>query len=350
MSAAGHVIVGAGEAGVAAGVALRDRGYDGPITLIGAEAREPYERPPLSKAVILAGAPEPPPIGAAGRLRALDIQLRTGVAATGIDWDGRRLFVDDGDTLFYDKLLLATGARARPLSAPGGELALTLRTYDDSLAIRAALDGAGRVVIIGGGFIGLELAASARQRGVAVTLIEAAPRVLMRGVDAGFAAMIAARHRAEGVDLRTGTGLAAIAADGAGRLVTLADGEVVRADCVIAGIGAAPDTRLAAAAGLALDSGIAVDGRLQTSDPDIFATGDCCSFPSRLYGGRRIRLEAWRNAQDQGAFVAGSMLGGDALYTAVPWFWSDQYDMHLQIAGLADGATSRIERDQGGGA
>jgi 3-phenylpropionate/trans-cinnamate dioxygenase ferredoxin reductase subunit len=212
--------------------------------------------------------------------------------------------------------------------------------------LRARLRPGARIAIIGGGFIGLELAASARQRGCTVTVIEMAPRLLMRGVPAAIAEAIGERHRREGVEVVMGIAIAAIE-PGA---VQLADSRVVAADTIIAGIGSIPETALASAAGLAVDNGIAVDERLATSDPDIFAIGDCASFPHPLYGGRRIRLEAWRNAQDQGAFVAGSLLGAGEAYRAVPWFWSDQYDLHLQIAGLVDAGSSTVVRDLGEGA
>jgi 3-phenylpropionate/trans-cinnamate dioxygenase ferredoxin reductase subunit len=216
--------------------------------------------------------------------------------------------------------------------------------------LRRRLSPGARVVVIGGGFIGLELAAAARQRDCSVVVLEAAPRLLTRGVPVDIAETIAARHRAEGVAIIASCVVAGIARDGAAFSVMLADGRVFAADCVIAGVGAAPDVDLAAAAGLAVDNGIAVDGRLQTSDPDIFAAGDCCSFPHALYDGRRLRLEAWRNAQDQGAFVARSMLGGRDDYCATPWFWSDQYDLHLQIAGLTDAGATIVTRDLGEGA
>ena len=214
--------------------------------------------------------------------------------------------------------------------------------------MRAALVPGARIAIIGGGFIGLELAASAVERGARVTLVEAAPRILMRGVPPGIAALVAARHARAGVAIRTGTGIAGIEATGGATVIRLADGGGIEADAVIVGIGAVPETELAQAAGLALDNGIRVDGRLETSEPGIFAAGDCCSFPHPLYGGRRIRLEAWRNAQEQGSLAAGNMLGAGENHAAVPWFWSDQYDLCLQIAGLADGAATTVERAEDG--
>jgi 3-phenylpropionate/trans-cinnamate dioxygenase ferredoxin reductase subunit len=347
MSGRGIVVVGAGEAGVRAAMALREQGFAGRIRLIGAERHAPYERPPLSKAC-LADEPEArlPVIGEAARLAEHGIEHRPATTVTAIDRQAHALATSDGDTVGYDRLCLAVGASARRLGVPGSEAALYLRTFDEAMLLRSQLRRGARIAIIGGGFIGLEIAAGARQRGSTVSVIEAAPRLLMRGVPAAIAAAIGDRHRREGAEILTGTAVAAIA-PGA---VHLAGGRTIAADVVVAGIGAVPETALAAAAGLAIDNGIAVDERLATSDPDIFAIGDCASFPHPLYGGRRIRLEAWRNAQDQGAFVAASLLGARAAYRAVPWFWSDQYDLHLQIAGLADAGSATVVRDLGEGA
>jgi 3-phenylpropionate/trans-cinnamate dioxygenase ferredoxin reductase subunit len=198
-------------------------------------------------------------------------------------------------------------------------------------------------VLVGGGFIGLELAASAVKRGARVTLIEALPRILMRGVPERIARIVHERHQAAGVDLIVGAGIADITPHS----VRLSDGREIAADTVVAGIGAAPDTRLAEAAGLSIDNGIAVDATLATSDPDIYAAGDCCSFPHMLFGGTRIRLEAWRNAQSQGSHAAENMLGAAKEYQAVPWFWSDQYDLSLQISGLPSEGTNVVERQPG---
>lgn len=340
------VIVGAGEAGARAATALREEGWDGPVILVGGEVHPPYERPPLSKAVLLAEA-EPVATTVLDRDRAaalgIDLILRTEVAA--IDRAACTVALADGRTLPYSRLLLATGARPRRLTLPGHEQALYLRRFDDALALRPLLRPGVRLAVIGGGFIGLELAAAAVARGCAVTLVEALPRILMRGVPAEIAAVIADRHRAAGIDLRTGIGIDRIEPDA----VVLADGSRIAADAVVAGIGAVPETALAEAAGLAVDNGIAVDATLATSDPDIFAAGDCAACAHPLYAGRRIRLEAWRNAQDQGALAARNMLGRGEAIAAVPWFWSDQYELTLQIAGLADEGRTIIARDLGDG-
>jgi 3-phenylpropionate/trans-cinnamate dioxygenase ferredoxin reductase subunit len=344
---AGMVIVGAGEAGARAAAALREEGWDGSVTLVGAEFHPPYERPPLSKAALLA---EIEPVATTvldhDRAAALGIELVLGTEATAIDRAARAVVLADGRTLPYSRLLLATGARPRRLALPGHQQALYLRRFDDALALRLLLRPGTRLAIIGGGFIGLELAAAAVARGCAVTLVEAQPRILMRGVPAEIAAVIADRHRAAGVDLRTGIGIDRIEPDA----VVLADGSRIAADAVIAGIGAVPETALAEAAGLAVENGIAVDAALATADPDIFAAGDCAACAHPLYAGRRIRLEAWRNAQDQGALAARNMLGRGEAIAAVPWFWSDQYELTLQIAGLADEGRTMIARDLGDGA
>jgi 3-phenylpropionate/trans-cinnamate dioxygenase ferredoxin reductase subunit len=350
-SAAGIVIVGAGEAGARAAITLRAEGYAGPLTLIGDERHAPYERPPLSKATIVSPlAPAIPTIGDAAGLAGLDVAHLTSVAVVSIDRLARIVSLSDRRMLAYDKLLLATGAKPRRLSVGGADTAIYLRNFDDAIALRGRLNGGRRVAIIGGGFIGLELASSACALGCEVTLIEAAPRILMRGVPSAIADIVAARHAAAGVQLATGATIAGIERTRDGHIVALADGRNIEVDCVIAGIGAAPDAALAEAAGLSIDNGIAADGRLRTSDPHIYAAGDCASFPHPLYNGRRIRLEAWRNAFDQGAFVARSMLGAAEEYQAVPWFWSDQHDLTLQIAGLADEGRDTVARDLGDGA
>jgi 3-phenylpropionate/trans-cinnamate dioxygenase ferredoxin reductase component len=348
---AGIVIVGAGEAGARAAITLRAEGYAGALTLIGEERHAPYERPPLSKATIVGeGAPTVPTIGDAADLSRLGVAHLTSVAVASIDRSARLVTLSDRRALRYDKLLLATGAKPRRLSLPGGEAAIYLRNFDDSIALRSHMKADRRIAIIGGGFIGLELASSACALGCKVSLIEAAPRILMRGVPSVIADIIAARHRAAGIDLIVGASIAHISPAGEAHIVTLGDGRAIPADCVIAGIGAAPQIALAEAAGLTIDNGIAVDGQLRTSDPWIYAAGDCASFPHPLYNGRRIRLEAWRNAFDQGAFVAKAMLGAREDYQAPPWFWSDQHDLNLQIAGLVDAGPDIVARDLGDGA
>lgn len=345
------VIVGAGECGARAAFALREKGHEGDITLIGAEPHLPYERPPLSKEG-LAGQLEPKFVADAERYQAVGIQVLTDTPVEAIDRDAKTVRLAGGRQLSYDRLLLTTGAR--PRSLPGlsetSPLIRMLRTHADAAAIRSKLAPAKVLAIIGGGFIGLELAGTARKLGADVVLLEGLPRVLSRGVPEEIAAVVAARHRLEGVDIRCNSRIAGIEEREEQVEIRLADGDILVADLVVVGIGAVPNTALAEAAGLAIDNGIAVDETLCTSDPDIFAAGDCCSYPLGHYDSRRIRLEAWRNAQDQGTLVAANLLGAAETIASVPWFWSDQYDLTLQIAGLADGAVMTVQRDLGDGA
>ena len=351
MAVAGMVIIGAGECGGRAALALRDLGFEGPVTLVGDEPHLPYERPPLSKEAMADATPVIKAIASDELLAERAIRRIHSVRATAIDRAAHRVRLSDGSSLGYDKLLLATGSVPRKLPMPGlGSRCVYLRTFNDALAIRAHLSAGKRVAVIGGGFIGLELAAAARKLGATVTVIEAQPRILMRGVPAQIAEIIHKAHETEGVTMLTGQGIAAIADDGVLVRITLADGQEVPADLAVIGIGAVPVTALAAEAGLAIDNGIAVDDRLRTEDQDIFAAGDCCSFPLAIYDGRRVRLEAWRNAQEQGALAARNMLGGDEAHAAVPWFWSDQYGLTLQIAGLSDEGSSTVRRDLDDGA
>jgi 3-phenylpropionate/trans-cinnamate dioxygenase ferredoxin reductase component len=335
------VIVGAGECGVRAALALRERGYDGPVTLIGAERHAPYERPPMSKELMLAADDQAPrTIATPERLAETDILFHASAVVRSIDRERRTVVLGDDRSIGYDRLLLATGAQPRRLAAADGANIAYLRTHEDALRIRASLHRRERVVIVGGGFIGLELAAAARCVGAEVTVIEALPRLLSRGVPEDIAQALEARHRAEGVSILLNAKIASFAGD----RVELADGTVILADLIIIGIGALPETSLAVAAGLTVDNGIAVDNRLRTSDPNIFAGGDCCSFPLDIYDGRRVRLESWRNAQEQGNLAARNMLGAEEPIAAVPWFWSDQYDLVLRIAGLPDEGHVAIRR------
>jgi len=351
VSEAGIVIVGAGEAGARAALALRENGWTGAVTLIGDEPHPPYERPPLSKAVIVAaGELDPPTILDTARMRDNRIDFLPGATVVRIDRGAHRLALADGRHLSYSQLLLATGSRARPLAIRGSQNLLYLRTYAEAIALRRRLQAGMRVGIIGGGFIGLELAASATARGCEVTVIEMAPRVLMRGVPEEIATTIADRHRSAGVDLRTGVGINGIEAQDHRQVIVTADGARIVCDEIIAGVGAVPETALAKDSGLDIENGIRVDGHLRTSDRDIFAAGDCCSFPHALYGDRRVRLEAWRNAQEQGATAARNMLGAATAHEAVPSFWSDQYNVTLRIVGLPDTAVSTVTRRLGDGA
>ncbi|ASY59772.1 FAD-dependent oxidoreductase [Sinorhizobium sp. CCBAU 05631] len=340
------VIVGAGECGARAAFALREKGFEGEITLIGAEPHLPYERPPLSKDG-LDGAEPPKYVAGLERYEEARITVVTGVAVEAIDRRRKAVRLEGGRAIDYDRLLLATGARPRALPGMSGnaERIRMLRTHADALAIRRALVPGRKLAIIGGGFIGLELAATARKLGADVVLIEGLPRVLSRGVPQEIADVVAERHRQEGVEIVCGGRIAALEADDGGARVLFADGTSRLADLIVVGIGAVPNTELAEAAGILIENGIAVDETLRTSDPDIYAAGDCCSFPLSHYDGRRVRLEAWRNAQDQGTLAAANLMGLAEPVASVPWFWSDQYELTLQIAGLADGAATTVRRD-----
>ncbi|MBY3243343.1 FAD-dependent oxidoreductase [Rhizobium laguerreae] len=342
------VILGAGECGARAAFALREKGFGGEITLVGAEPLLPYERPPLSKAAST-DASDPKFIAAAEKYIENGIRLLTGVEARDFDPASRIVTLSDGTVLSYDKLLLATGAAARsfPGAARGSPHIRALRTHHDAAALREAMKPGQHIAIIGGGFIGLELAATARLLGADVTVIEGLERVLKRGVPEEIALMLTERHRAEGVDIRCGVSIEALIEESGKALIRLSTGEVIEADLVLVGIGARPNVEMAERAGLAIDNGIAVDTYLQTSAAHVFAAGDCCSFPLPIYGGRRVRLESWRNAQEQGTLAAANMLGLNQAVSAVPWFWSDQYDMTLQISGLAEGAMTHQRRDLG---
>jgi 3-phenylpropionate/trans-cinnamate dioxygenase ferredoxin reductase subunit len=332
------VVIGAGQAGSALAAKLRSLGHDGPLTLVGAETDPPYQRPPLSKAYLLGEMPRErlwlrPPSFYAEQ----GIDLRTGVAATAIDRVARRVSLSDGITLDYDRLALTTGARPRRLpAAVGGDLegVFTVRTLADVNAMVPSMRPGARLLVVGGGYIGLEAAAVARKLGLEVTLIELAPRILARVACAETAAWFRALHLAHGVDLREAMGLDRLEGDGRVCAAVLADGTRLPVDLVVVGIGVAPDTALAGAAGLDLDNGIAVDAQGRSSDPAIWAAGDCASFP--LDGGR-IRLESVQNAIDQAENAAANMLGAAEPYRPQPWFWSDQYDVKLQIAGLNAG-------------
>ncbi|WP_244484684.1 MULTISPECIES: FAD-dependent oxidoreductase [Rhizobium] len=343
MATSGMVIVGAGEAGVRAAFALREQGYQGTINLIGDEPHLPYERPPLSKAG--AEADTVRAIVAEARFAEAGILYRRGSRVCAIERAAHSLLLESGETLAYERLLLATGASPRKLACLHyGKRVHTLRTVEQAAAIRCAMRGGQHLAILGGGFIGLELAAMGRTLGATVTLIEMQPRVLMRGVPERLALALQARHEKEGVNLVCGLGVESIVEDEARVTITLADSRHIVADALVVGIGAQPHTALAEQAGLSIDNGIAVDDYLRTDDPDIFAAGDCCSYPIAVYGGRRVRLESWRNAQEQGSAAAANMLGKAEAFDAVPWFWSDQYDLTLQVAGLADGAITTVAR------
>jgi 3-phenylpropionate/trans-cinnamate dioxygenase ferredoxin reductase subunit len=337
MTPATFVIVGAGLAGAKAAEALREEGFDGRVVLVGAEPERPYERPPLSKEYLR---------GESGREKAYvhpeafyaerEIELRLATAVEAIDPGAHEVVLGDG-RLRYDRLLLATGAEPRRLVAAGAELdgVHQLRTFADADALRARLDAGGRVVVVGAGWIGSEVAASARQRGLEVTVIEPLSVPLERVLGPEVGAVYRDLHRERGVDLRLGTGVVAFEGDERVRSVRTTGG-AVDCDFVVVGVGVAPRVGLAQAAGLAVGDGILVDAALRTSAPDVFAAGDVASAEHPFLG-RRIRVEHWANAIDQGAAAARSMLGQDVAYDRIPYFFSDQYDVGMEYAGHALG-------------
>ena len=347
------VIAGAGECGTRAAFTLREEGWDGRIVLVGAEPSLPYERPPLSKTGQFT------PVCDETMLRQADIAFRPGAEVTALDTAARTLELSGGQRneyqrLDYQALLLATGARARTL--PFGHVPVhVLRTQADSAALRARLRPGTRVGVIGGGFIGLELAASAAALGCTVAVIELGPRLMGRAVPAPVATVMAGRHVEAGVDIRCGTGVTCLAQTAGGIAITLAEGTAVEADVVVAGVGAIPETSLAEAAGIVVNDGIVVDQGFATSAPGVYAAGDCCRYPHPLYGGRLLRLESWRAAREHGAAAARAMLGSPQLgstgpYAGVPWFWSDQHDYSLQVAGLFTEAAQQVARVRPDGA
>ena len=332
------VILGAGHAGGRAAEALRAAGFPGKVMLVGSENHPPYERPPLSKD-LLAGncAVERTYLKPREFYEEAGIALHLGTPAVEIDRRAQRIRLADGTTLPYDSLLLTLGARARRLPPPGavGPGIYYLRDIDDCLALRDVLGAGKRLIVIGAGFIGLEAAAVARGRGCGVTVLEAAATPLARVAPPALGEFFAALHRRHGVELRTGVAVAAVERQGEQSVVTLASGERLSADAVLVGIGAVPNSEIAAAADLAVDDGIVVDAQGRTSDPLIFAAGDVTRHFNPLLG-RRIRLEAWQNAQNQAIAVAKVMAGGSEPYAELPWFWSDQYDINLQTAGAPE--------------
>jgi 3-phenylpropionate/trans-cinnamate dioxygenase ferredoxin reductase subunit len=342
-----HVyVIGAGHAGGETAFALRQQGYAGPLTVIGEEAHVPYQRPPLSKAY-LKGDCEAPSLylRQPAAYEKANIGLLLSRRVERIDRASKKLVLDDGRELNYSKLALATGGRARRMTIGDAARAERtnnfhyLRTIDDVNAIRSRFQSGQRLVVVGGGYIGLEVAASAIARDVHVTVLEALPRVLARVTAPQMSEFYEQVHRNAGVDLRTNievTGLDFNAAGDAVTAVHCSGGVVIPADFVVVGIGLLPNTEIAQAAGLDVDNGIVVNEHAATSDPDIAAAGDCTNHPS-VFCGRRIRLESVPNAVEQARVAAAYLAGKPRVYDSVPWFWSDQYDLKLQMTGLSQG-------------
>jgi 3-phenylpropionate/trans-cinnamate dioxygenase ferredoxin reductase subunit len=340
------VILGAGQASASCAAKLRALGYGGSLVILGEERSAPYQRPPLSKKYVSGElALERLFVRPLSWYEEEKIDLRLGVRATAIDAAAHRVTLADGATLSYRQLVFATGSRPRRLPAEiGGDLAgvHTVRDLADADAIAPALKSGARLLVIGGGYIGLEAAAVAAQKGLSVTVIEMAERILQRVACPATSDYFRALHQAHGVAIRESTGLETLIGEN-GRLTgaKLKDGQVLPADLAVVGIGILPNDDLARAAGIACDGGILVDGQCKTSAPDIFAAGDCANFPWR---GARTRLESVQNAIDQAEHAASVIMGAAAEYDPKPWFWSDQYDVKLQIAGLNRGYDHTVIR------
>jgi 3-phenylpropionate/trans-cinnamate dioxygenase ferredoxin reductase subunit len=341
------VIAGAGHAGGSAAALLRQMGWTGGITLVGEEPLPPYQRPPLSKAWLKGEADaEALALRPAAFYPGADIGLRLGTSVIAIDRAGKTVTLSTGEALAYDHLILALGARARRIKLPGIDLAgvLELRTAADADLLKAALGPGKRLAVIGGGYIGLEAAAAARVLGVAVTIIEREPRVLARVACPILSDFFQAYHRARGVTIETSADVEALTgADGYVTGVRLADGRLIACDAVLVGVGAVANDELARAAGLACDGGIVVDLATRTNDPAIYALGDCTRRPLPLYE-RMLRLESVPNALEQAKQAAAAICGMPPPAPEVPWFWSDQYDLRLQIAGIPFEATEIVLR------
>jgi 3-phenylpropionate/trans-cinnamate dioxygenase ferredoxin reductase component len=328
------VIVGAGMAGGKAAETLREEGFDGRIVLLGAEAERPYERPPLSKDY-LRGEAERGGVYLqedAGWYEEHDVELRASTTAESLDVGGRAVVLADGERVSYDALLLATGAEPKRPPIPGADLdgVHVLRTFADSDALRAVIDGGGRLVVVGAGWIGCEVAASARQKGMEVALVEPQSVPLEGVLGPELGAFYRAVHADHGVDLHLGTGVEAIEGDGRVERLRTSDGTVLEGDAVVLGVGVAPRTKLAEGV-LDVDNGILVDASLRASADGVFAAGDVANHDHPLFG--RLRVEHWANALEQGPSAARAMLGQDAVYERVPYFFSDQYDVGMEYAG-----------------
>ena len=332
-----HIIVGASLAGAKAAETLREEGFAGRVVLVGTEDERPYERPPLSKDYLR---------GEVGREKVYvhdkgfyaehDIELRLGTTAVDVNTSSNELTLDDGDRLGYDRLLLATGSEPRRLAIPGGELdgVLYLRNVQDSDLLHERLDRGGAVVVVGAGWIGAEVAASARQRGLEVTVIEPASVPLERVMGAEVGAIYRDIHTDHGVEMLMGTGVEAFEGDGAVERVRTSDGRALECDFVVVGVGVQPRIQLAGRAGLEVDNGILVDEHLETSVPGVFAAGDVANARHPFYG-ERIRVEHWANALHQGPAAARNMLGRADPFDRLPYFFSDQYDVGMEYSGFA---------------
>ena len=342
------VVVGGGQAGAWVALTLRSEGYQGRVLLIGEESHSPYERPPLSKTVLLGAGDDEGALLTAEQASALNIELWLGQRVIQIDRAAKRVTCADGRFAAYDKLFLTTGSRPRELplaaDAPADRIHY-LRTRADAARLRSALRSSRRLLVLGGGWIGLEVAASASKLGVQVTVLEAAPRVCARSVASDVSTYLQGLHASHGVEIRLAAAVTALSAAGRGLAAALGDGSVFAADHVLIGIGVLPNVQLAESCGLAVDNGVVVDSSGRTSDPDIYAAGDATNHFSR-FAGKHVRLESWANAQGQAIVAAKAALGKAVAYDEVPWVWSDQFDVNFQIAGFPDQGTSVLTRGE----
>ena len=328
------VFIGAGLAAAKAATALREKGHDGAITIVGDEEHPPYERPPLSKDLLMGKSTfEDAVVQTREWYDQNDVRLLTGRTVERLDPAEHRIHLDGGEALSYDKAVLATGARPRVLDVPGAELARTLRRVEDSNGLREAFAASSSIVIIGGGWIGLETAAAAREAGLDVVVLEAAPLPLQRALGDQMAAHFADLHRRHGVDLRTSAGVDAIS--GTGPYEVRVGDDVIKADLVLMGVGATPNVELAVDAGLTVDNGVVVDEFFASSDPDVLAIGDVANARNTALG-EPLRVEHWDNAIRQGKAVAGVLLGEGTRYDWQPYFYTDQYDLGMEYVGRGD--------------
>lgn len=340
------VIIGAGQSGGWTAKTLRDEGFEGRIILLGDEPYPPYERPPLSKEVLLGDQPiDSAYLWPDGSYDEWNVEMRLDTRVASISPVDHSLTLENGETIAYDRLMIATGGRARPLPVPGADLdgIHYLRAISDTVAIREGIAKGSRVFVVGGGWIGLEVAAAARKQGVEVTLVEAMDQLCGRALTPEFAARLLQIHLDHGVDIRLNTSIDHFEGEGKLARAVLSDGEVIECATAVIGIGLIANTELADAAGLETDNGIVVDEFGRSSDPDIFAAGDVSNHPNALLG-KRIRLESWENAQNQAIAAAKTMLDKGEPYSEVPWFWSDQYDVNIQLVGLPEDCDQTVVR------
>jgi 3-phenylpropionate/trans-cinnamate dioxygenase ferredoxin reductase subunit len=344
-----HVIVGAGQAGGWAAVTMRKHGFTGRIVLIGDEPHVPYERPPLSKSVLTAEGEIPvQPFRAREAYEQLNIELQLGVRANEVDVAAGYVHLDDGNKIGFDRLLFATGGRARRLCVPGAEHVVTLRTYADALALRRMLARSGHVICIGGGVIGLECASSASALGCAVTVIDSNHRLMGRALPADAAEHLLDLHLRAGVRFRFGAEVMSVAATPRGLSVELSDGTAVTGDCVIAGIGIERQTELAQTAGLLVKGGIVTNPFGETSATGIYAAGEVAAFWQPVQK-QHVLMETWQHAQNHGVAVGRAMAEDPRPYDDLPWFWSDQHGVNLQVAGFPHDEHQKVTRHLGGG-